>query len=133
MAKKKYEAGKTKAYRKHSDMHCIILQGFEGGNLTDEEYVKLVKRCYWIDHFTEAEWKTILNDSPKNPAVHRSNINKKVAGWFLAMGRLAVLQPEWFTESFQKAMEEYQDLIGDDLFLMIACQLKPYEKITSDW
>jgi hypothetical protein len=124
MAKMRYTAGKKSVIRKHAYMPCII--GEYADDLEDGEYIELMRRCYWEDYFTVAEWKTILNDDPKNPAVHKSNIKKKVAGWLMIAGRLAVIKPQWFKEAMKFACKEYGDLVGDDLFVTLAHKLSPY-------
>ena len=77
MGKMKYEAGNESAIRKNEYMPCILCA--EREDYTAEQWVKLMKRCYFVDNYTTAEWKAILDDNPKNAAVHKSKIKKKVA------------------------------------------------------
>ena len=97
---------KNEAGRKHEWMPCIANRD----NYTDEEWIALQKRCYFIDFITDSEWRTILDPETKNATVHRSKLKKKAAGWLMALARISLLAPEILTNAVNMARKEYAEI-----------------------
>ena len=125
MAKMKHTAGKASAVRKHEWMPCVLVADRE--KYSGEEWVKLMKRCYFTDFFTDAEWRAIVSDDAKSLSVNRSRIKKKVAGWLMVSNRLAAIRPDWYLDAVHKAESEYEELIGKPLEWGIVPSYRPSE------
>jgi hypothetical protein len=113
MAKMRYTAGDASAVRKHEYMPCILVARQE--DFSPEEWVVLMKRCYYADYFTVAEWRAIVSDGQQQNRSVKSKLKRKVTGWLMAMGRLGAIKRDWLTGAMLKATEEYQELTGADL------------------
>lgn len=115
MAKTIYEVGGVRVTRKNTYMPCILGRKVNNGEISPEEHVRLLKRTYWSDYFTETEWQTLLGKNAKSEKVYKSRLKKKVAGWLMLMARYAQLRPEWYQEAVELACSEYKDLTGEPL------------------
>jgi hypothetical protein len=101
--------------RKNGYMPCIIGPRFDAAS--PEEQAALLRATKWADRITSAEWKALLRQDGFSPSA-RSRLKSKAAEWLMALGRIALLHPELFTEIATKADETYSEQIEDDSLLL---------------
>ena len=121
MARMRYTAGGVSAVRKHEYMPCILVAQQE--DFTPEEWVALMKRCYYADYFTVAEWKAIVSEGEQPNRPVKSKLKRKVVGWLMALGRLGAIRRKWLAEAYLKAEKEYGELTGSQLSLDLTSPL----------
>lgn len=101
-----YLIGDQTVRRKHTYMPCAIGPRFD--QATPQEQVRILKATYWADNVTNAEWPALLDHEGFSPSA-RSRLKKKAAGWMIALGRIAVLNPELFAEIVERATVTYEE------------------------
>lgn len=82
-------------------------------------YAQLLKSTYWADNYTDAEWPCVLEDTTEKsetpvPSYVRSRLKKKAAGWIVALGRMAAVNPDLFEEVMEKAVVMYKEQTEKD-------------------
>jgi hypothetical protein len=102
-----YEIGGQRVRRKNFYMPCAIGPRVE--TMTETEYAEILKATYWADYVTNSEWPALLDQDGCSPSA-RSRLKKKVAGWAIVLGRIAVINPELLAEALQRARSEYERL-----------------------
>jgi hypothetical protein len=97
--------------RKHAWLPCVI-----GAEIADdtpqEELVAIFKATYWSDLITDAEWRALLGHEGASRSA-RSKLKKKAVGWFMALGRIAVLDPELYNAIADQAEALYAEQIKE--------------------
>jgi hypothetical protein len=101
-----YTVGGQTIRRKNLYMPCIIGPRFE--KMTEVEQVQVLKATWWADLIAGSEWPALLKHDDFNPSA-RSRLKKKGAGWLIALGRIAAINPELFAEIRQRAAKEYEE------------------------
>ena len=108
----KWKLGDKTFRRKNLYIPCVIAERMD--ELPPERQVEVYKKTWWCDLLTEREWRMVLNQNPpQHIAVIRSILKKKVAGWLIAMGRLATFEPGLYEESVKLAEDLYRELTGE--------------------
>jgi hypothetical protein len=105
-----YQIGGQAFRRKNFYLPCAIAAELDG--MSEEEQAAVYKAAYWADNITNAEWPVVLGHDDFSPSA-KSRLKKKAAGWFMALGRIAYLDPDLYNEIVQRAKEMYQDQIGE--------------------
>lgn len=104
-----YVIGYKTFRRKNLYIPCVIAKTFD--DLSDEEKVKIYKKTWWCDLLTNAEWRTILkNNPPSYKKVVRSRLKKKMAGWFIALGRVSIFDPALYNDAVKLSMKLFEEL-----------------------
>jgi hypothetical protein len=101
-----YRIGSERIRRKHWYMPCAL--GPEFDQASDEDQARLLKATYWADYITAAEWEALLGEEGCSPSA-RSRLKKKAAGWLVALGRIAALNPDLFLASVEQALRLYAE------------------------
>lgn len=122
--KRQYSHGKRRATRKHDWLPCVLSREIQS-TADPGKAIEIEARSYFMDYFTDAEWRAIVGKAPAGDRVNKARIKRKVAGWLMAMGRLALLQPDWYSEAARKACSEYQGLLGEPLRWGILPERRP--------
>lgn len=111
MARKSgYRIGDEIVTRKHLWLPCVLSTDLEGA--TDEEKVKLYRATWWADNITNAEWPVVLGHEGTSKTA-KSRLKRKLIGWFMAMGRIAALNPELFDQAAKEAKALYLEQLRD--------------------
>lgn len=105
-----YLLGTERVRRKNFYMPCVLGPVFH--EATPEEQAKLLKQTWWADLITDAEWKVILDHADASPSA-KSRLKKKVAGWIIAEGRIALLAPDLYLAAVKEARQLYRDQVGE--------------------
>ena len=105
----RYRIANQTVRRKNFYLPCVIAA--EVDDMSDEEYVRTLKETYWADNITNAEWPAVLGHEDCSPSA-KSRLKKKGAGWFMALGRIAYLNPALYNEMVKAAEKMYRDQIG---------------------
>ena len=105
-----YRIGEEKFRRKNLYLPCVIGERFD--DMTQEEQVAAFKATWWADNITAAEWPVVLGEAAATKT-NRSRLKKKMVGWFMAMGRIALLNPELYHQAFEEARTLYLSQIGE--------------------
>jgi hypothetical protein len=87
-------------------MPCVIGPRFE--KMSEEEQAKVYKATWWADLIAASEWPALLKKDGFSPSA-RSRLKKKAAGWLIALGRVAAINPDLFAEVLQRATKEYKE------------------------
>jgi hypothetical protein len=106
-----YLIGGQTVRRKHWWMPCAINARFD--EMSDEEQARTLKETYWAYNITNAEWEALLERDGCSPSA-RSRLKKKAAGWYMALGRIAALNPKLYNEITSRSIEMYGEQIGDE-------------------
>jgi hypothetical protein len=101
-----YRVGDERVRRKNWVMPCAI--GPEFDRASEEEQARLLKATYWADYISESEWKVVLREEGCSPSA-KSRLKKKAAGWLVALGRIAVLNPDLFLAAVEQALRLYAE------------------------
>jgi hypothetical protein len=101
-----YMVGGQKIRRKNLYMPCILGPRVE--KMTEEEIAQTYKATWWADLITNTEWPALLKEEGFNASA-RSRLKKKAAGWVIALGRIAYLNPDLFAEVLKRAGKEYRE------------------------
>ena len=115
--------------RKHFYLPCALDARWD--DLAPEEQARLLKATYWADYITEAEWPVVLDHEAATKS-NRSRLKRKGAGWLMALGRIAVLNPELFASMLEQARTMYADQVGQEWPWMEVCDLLLPEVDTDD-
>jgi hypothetical protein len=107
----KYQIGGQTVRRKNLYLPCAIAAEID--NMSPEEQAAVYKAAFWADNITNAEWPAALGDEDCSPSA-KSRLKKKAAGWLMALGRIAYLNPDLYREIVKQAEEMYRDQIGED-------------------
>jgi hypothetical protein len=107
----RYKIGGQIVRRKNHYMPCAIAAEVDG--MSDEEYAETMKKTYWADLITNTEWPVVLGHEDCSPSA-KSRLKKKAAGWLMALGRIAYLNPDLHREIVKQAEEMYRDQIGEN-------------------
>jgi hypothetical protein len=105
-----YRVGEQTFRRKHTWLPCAINDRLDG--MSEEDVVAAYRAAYWADLITDAEWRALLREDGCNPSA-RSRLKRKAAGWFVALGRIAALDPELYSAIFDQAERLYGEQIGE--------------------
>jgi hypothetical protein len=73
----------------------------------------LLKATYWADYISASEWAALLDEDGCSPSA-KSRLKKKAAGWLIALGRIAVLNPDLFFASVEQALRLYAQQTKSD-------------------
>ena len=106
-----YRIGDQTIRRKNLYLPCVI--GGRINEMTDEEVAAAYKAAYWADNITASEWPVVLREDGAS-RVAKSRLVKKAAGWLMALGRIALINPELFRAIVEKAMTMYREQIGEE-------------------
>lgn len=107
----RYKVGDQVVRRKNFYMPCVIGERVE--EMSEEEYAAILKATKWADNITNAEWPAVLGHDDCSPSA-KSRLKKKAAGWLMALGRIAYLNPDLHREIVEQAEQMYRDQIGED-------------------
>ena len=99
-----YSFGSDQVRRKHWYLPCAL--GDEFDNASDEEQARILRANYWTDYISASEWAALLGEEGCTPSA-KSRLKKKAAGWFVALGRIAVLNPDLFLAAVAQALRLY--------------------------
>jgi hypothetical protein len=111
MARKSgYRIGEEFVARKHAWMPCVLAENLAGAS--DEELARAYKATWWADLITNAEWPALLG-RPEGKASNRSRLKRKMVGWFMAMGRIAALNPTLYNQAVNEAKALYLEQLGE--------------------
>jgi hypothetical protein len=99
-----------KKLRKNRWLPCAISARFD--EMSEEEQRRTLKETYWADYITDAEWQALLEHDGCSPSA-RSRLKKKAAGWYMALGRIAYLNPKLYNEITARSIEMYAEQIGE--------------------
>lgn len=99
-----YRFGDEHVRRKHFYMPCAIGPEFE--EASEEEQARILKATYWADYISTSEWEALLGHEGCSPSA-KSRLKKKAAGWIVALGRIASLNPDLFLASVEQALRVY--------------------------
>jgi hypothetical protein len=105
-----YAADGQKVRRKNVYLPCVIGERLD--QMTPAEQVAVLKATYWADLITAAEWPVVLRHESAT-APNRSRLKRKAAGWLMALGRIAALNPDLLDEIARQARAMYPEQIGD--------------------
>jgi hypothetical protein len=92
--------------RKHWYLPCALGQEFESAS--EKERARLWKSTYWTDYISASEWAALLSEDSFSPSA-KSRLKKKAAGWLIALGRMAALNPELFLAAVEQALRLYAE------------------------
>jgi hypothetical protein len=106
----RYRVGDQGFHRKHAWLPCVIGDRFE--DMTDEEKVAAFKATRWAENITNAEWPALLG-YPEGTAANKSRLKRKAVGWYMALGRIAALNPALFDRIVQEARALYAEQLGE--------------------
>jgi hypothetical protein len=106
-----YRIGGQTVRRKNLYLPCAIAARTE--EMSDEEHARVLKAAFWADNITNAEWPVVLEHEDCSPSA-KSRLKKKAAGWLVALGRIAYLNPDLYGQIVQQAEEMYSDQIGEE-------------------
>ena len=106
-----YRIGDQVVRRKNLYLPCAIAARTD--EMSDEEHARVLKEAYWADNITNAEWPVVLAHEDCSPSA-KSRLKKKGAGWLMALGRIAYLNPDLYREIVKQAEEMYRDQIGEE-------------------
>jgi hypothetical protein len=109
MSRAKFRVGEYPVRRKHTYMPCAL--GPRHDEADDAEKARLLNATYWADYITEAEWRALLDEPGCSPSA-KSRLKKKAAGWNIALGRIAVLNPRLFREITEQSERLYEEQTG---------------------
>jgi hypothetical protein len=87
-------------------MPCALGPRLE--TMSEEEQAQVYKATWWADLVTASEWPALLGHEGFSPSA-RSRLKKKSAGLLIALGRIAVLNPELFAEVVERATTTYEE------------------------
>jgi hypothetical protein len=107
----RYKIGDQIVRRKNLYLPCAINDQLD--DMSPEEQARVYKAAFWADNITNAEWPVVLGHDDCSPSA-KSRLKKKAAGWLMALGRIAYLNPELHREIVKQAEEMYRDQIGED-------------------
>ena len=107
----KYKIGDKILRRKNLYMPCILNEKFL--ELPEEKQAKLLKETYWADNITEKEWEFILGRTLSYEGVVKSRLKRKAVGWFMALSRIAYLNPTFYNKIVKQAEKNYEAQIGE--------------------
>jgi hypothetical protein len=99
-----YKFGDERVRRKNWYMPCVL--GPEFDQAGEDEQARILKATYWADFITAAEWEALLGEEGCSPSA-RSRLKKKAAGWVIALGRIAMLNPDLFMAAVEQALRLY--------------------------
>ncbi len=103
-----YQVGEEVVRRKNLYMPCVIGPKFD--EATPEEKARILRDTWWADLISNSEWKVLLTEDFTPSA--KSRLKKKAAGWLIALGRIAVLNPKLYNEVTDEAQRRYEEQIG---------------------
>ena len=101
-----YKFGDERVRRKNLVMPCAI--GPEFDKASEDEQARLLKATYWADYISNSEWAVVLGGDGCSPSA-KSRLKKKAAGWLVALGRIAVLNPDLFLSAVEQALQLYAE------------------------
>ena len=107
----RYKIGDQVVRRKNLYLPCAIAA--EVDEMSPEEQASVYRAAFWADNITNAEWPVVLGHENFTPSA-KSRLKKKAAGWLMALGRIACLNPDLHREIVKQAEEMYRDQIGED-------------------
>jgi hypothetical protein len=87
-------------------MPCALGPRFD--EASPEEQARILRETYWTDFVTNSEWPALLGHDDA-PSYARSRLKKKAAGWLIALGRIAVLNPDLIAEIVERATATYEE------------------------
>jgi hypothetical protein len=108
--KRGYRIGEEVVDRKHTWLPCILNAQLDGAS--DEEVARLLKATWWADLITNAEWPALL-DRPEGTRANRSRLKRKAVGWYMALGRIAAVNPELFGQIVADVRQRYLEQLGE--------------------
>jgi hypothetical protein len=88
--------------RKHTWLPCVI-NAETDDDTPVEEIERIFKATYWSDYITDAEWRALLGREGVSKSA-RSKLKRKAIGWFMAIGRIAMLDPDLYTAIVDSAL-----------------------------
>jgi hypothetical protein len=77
-----------------------------------EELEAIFKATWWADNITNAKWPALLHrEGPSRSA--RSKLKKKVISWWMALSRIAYLDPELYNQTVAEAKRLYLEQVRE--------------------
>jgi hypothetical protein len=105
-----YRFGEEIVARKHLWLPCALGDQLDGAS--DEEKARLYRATWWADNITNAEWPVLLGHEGASKTA-KSRLKRKLVGWAMAEGRIAVLNPELYNQAVKEAKRLYQEQLGE--------------------
>lgn len=96
--------------RKNLYLPCIISADLD--SMTPEEQAATLKRTYWSDNITNAEWPAVLKHEGVKAYV-KSKLKKKAVGWLMALSRIIYLHPTLGATILREADALYREQIQE--------------------
>ena len=105
-----YQIGEETFRRKNLYLPCALNAQMD--SMSEAEQARVMRETWWADNIANSEWPVVLGDEGAS-AVAKSRLKRKMIGWFMAMGRIAALNPELYNAAVEGAMAKYLDQLGE--------------------
>ena len=102
--------GEESFNRKHTWLPCIISADI--GNMTTQEQAAVFRATWWSDNITNSEWPALLRHEGASRSA-RSKLKRKAVGWFMAIGRIAAIDPEFYDAIVKEAKRLYLEQLRE--------------------
>jgi hypothetical protein len=77
---------------------------------SDEEVAAIYKAHRWMDLITDGEWPVLLQNVRNAPV--KSRLKRKLVWWFMALGRVAEIDPGLYNKAVAEARELFEQQFG---------------------